>query len=114
MISSALMCLALVISHEARGEPEKGMYAVGHVVLNRVDSSSYPDNICDVVYQRAQFSHIRKAKKPTKKAFQVAKDILTMCRKNNLGGRIYFNRSYLGKKYKTRYKVLKIGKHLFY
>ena len=28
-----------------------GKVAVSHVVLNRVDSSLYPDTICDVVYQ---------------------------------------------------------------
>jgi len=46
-----LECLATNIYHEARGEPIEGMYAVAHVTQNRVNSSSYPDNTCDVVYQ---------------------------------------------------------------
>jgi N-acetylmuramoyl-L-alanine amidase len=48
--------LALNIYHEARGEGPDGMQMVGEVTLNRVEHPAYPDNICDVVYQRSQFS----------------------------------------------------------
>lgn len=48
--------LALNMYHEARGEGVDAMQMVGEVTLNRVEHSSYPDNICDVVYQRNQFS----------------------------------------------------------
>lgn len=48
--------LALNIYHEARGEGYTGMQMVGEVTLNRVESRSHPDNICDVVYQPYQFS----------------------------------------------------------
>jgi hypothetical protein len=57
-----LRCLAEGIYFEARSEPLRGQLAVGRVILNRVQSSSYPDTICDVVYQndhrhnRCQFS----------------------------------------------------------
>lgn len=44
-------CLAEALYHEARGETPKGMFAVGEVVLNRVDSASYPNSICGVVHQ---------------------------------------------------------------
>ena len=37
--------LARIISAEARGEPYIGQVAVGAVVLNRVESSSFPDSI---------------------------------------------------------------------
>ena len=50
-------CLALAIYHEARGEPDPGQYAVSITVLNRVRSSAYPDNICDVVYQNSERLH---------------------------------------------------------
>jgi spore germination cell wall hydrolase CwlJ-like protein len=55
-------CLAEGMYFEARGEPMRGQLAVGRVILNRVQSPSYPDTICDVVYQndhmpnRCQFS----------------------------------------------------------
>lgn len=51
-----LLCLAQAIYFEARSEPRKGQEAVGGVILNRVDSEYYPDNVCGVVYQN---SHMR-------------------------------------------------------
>lgn len=37
MIKTALLCLALTIFHESRGEPIEGQYAVAEVVLNRAE-----------------------------------------------------------------------------
>lgn len=47
-----LTCLALNIYHEARGEPLPGMFAVGQVVMNRVESDRFPDTVCGVVWQK--------------------------------------------------------------
>lgn len=44
-------CLAEAVYYEARSEPEQGQAAVAQVVLNRVRSGLYPDNVCGVVYQ---------------------------------------------------------------
>ena len=44
-------CLASNIYWEARNQPFEGKIAVAQVTLNRVESSSYPDTICDVVTQ---------------------------------------------------------------
>jgi spore germination cell wall hydrolase CwlJ-like protein len=57
-------CLADAIYFEARGEPVRGQMAVAQVVINRVFSGYYPNNVCGVVYQsshrhrrlRCQFS----------------------------------------------------------
>lgn len=46
-------CLAQAVYHEARGEPDSGQWAVAEVILNRVNSTRYPDTICGVVYQNA-------------------------------------------------------------
>lgn len=46
-------CLALNVYYEARGESVLGQEAVAHVVLNRAESSRYPDDICGVVSQGA-------------------------------------------------------------
>tara|TARA_R100000541_G_scaffold17930_1_gene27736 strand:- start:79 stop:471 length:393 start_codon:yes stop_codon:yes gene_type:complete len=51
MITAGLMCLALNVYHESRSEPMIGQYAVANVVLNRVQSTKWPNNICSVVYQ---------------------------------------------------------------
>lgn len=80
--SDELQALALNIYHEARGESEEGMRMVGEVTINRVSSSYYPDTICDVVYQRGQFSWVKKKNKTPKeqdawkKALEIAKELL--------------------------------------
>lgn len=42
-------CLALNIYHEARGDNFAGQVAVADVTMNRVESSRYPNTICEVV-----------------------------------------------------------------
>ena len=46
-------CLADAVYFEARGEPLKGQEAVAQVVMNRVFSGFYPNDVCGVVYQNA-------------------------------------------------------------
>jgi Cell Wall Hydrolase len=46
-------CLADAVYFEARGEPYKGQQAVAQVVMNRVFSGYYPNDVCGVVYQNA-------------------------------------------------------------
>ena len=48
------ICLAENIYHEARGEIVEGQIAVSNVVINRVKSKQFPNDICSVVYQRSQ------------------------------------------------------------
>ena len=44
-------CLAEAIYFESRGEPFLGQVAVGVVVLRRVASPRFPNNICDVIHE---------------------------------------------------------------
>ena len=44
--------LARLVSAEAKGEPYAGKVAVATVVLNRVDSSKFPDTVKGVIYQK--------------------------------------------------------------
>ncbi|WP_342078722.1 cell wall hydrolase [Yoonia sp. SS1-5] len=44
-------CLAEALYFEARGETVRGMFAVGEVILNRVDSRIFPDTLCSVINQ---------------------------------------------------------------
>lgn len=48
--------LALVTFAEAEGESEYGQRLVIDTILNRVDSSSFPNSVSGVVYQSGQFS----------------------------------------------------------
>lgn len=49
--------LARLVHAEAKGEPYAGKVAVATVVLNRVDSDLFPDNVNDVVYERSASGH---------------------------------------------------------
>ena len=51
MIEAAIMCLALNIYHEARGESIAGQIAVAQVTMHRKESTQYPDTVCGVVKQ---------------------------------------------------------------
>lgn len=51
-----ILCLATAIFFEAGNQPLEGKYAVAAVIMNRVESRHYPNDICAVVDQRAQFS----------------------------------------------------------
>jgi spore germination cell wall hydrolase CwlJ-like protein len=46
-------CLAEAVYFESRGESVRGQIAVAQVVMNRVFSGYYPDDICRAVYQNA-------------------------------------------------------------
>lgn len=50
-IAEEIECLALTIYFEARGEPDEGKLAVGHVVMNRLSHPQFPEKICTVVRQ---------------------------------------------------------------
>ena len=47
-------CLSEAIYYEARSEELDGQVAVGQVVMNRVASEFYPNEVCSVVYQGAR------------------------------------------------------------
>lgn len=82
---TSLMCLAVAVFFEARGEPLDGQYAVAEVIMNRVEDSRYPDTVCGVVFQDRQFSFThdgkpdklpRKATRASKRAKRVASQVL--------------------------------------
>lgn len=59
--SDDLYWLSRIISAESRGEPLTGQIAVGNVVQNRVRSTSYPNTIYGVIFDRkhgTQFSPV--------------------------------------------------------
>ena len=60
--SGDLAMLAALIECEAGGESYTGKVAVGAVVLNRVRSGSFPNDIAGVIYQSGQFSPVSSGK----------------------------------------------------
>lgn len=122
-----LECLVAAIFFEARDQPIEGQFAVAEVVMNRVESPRWPDNVCDVVYQRKQFSftHDGMSDNPLKylnnhlekQAYQTAKDVALEV---DLGNRIgltstHYHRVDVNPNWNRYYdKDGKIGEHIFY
>lgn len=48
---SEWQCLSEALYFEARGETVKGQFAVAEVILNRVDTPSFPNSVCGVIGQ---------------------------------------------------------------
>ncbi len=56
--STNLDLLARLVHGEARGESYTGKVAVAAVVLNRVKSSSFPNTVAGVIYQKGAFDAV--------------------------------------------------------
>jgi len=117
-------CLALNIYHEARSKSLAGQVAVANVTLNRVKSEKFPDNICDVVFQKDQFSWYWDGKSDTpreKDAWETAKMIaMNMLDPestifDNTQGALFYHADYV-KPYWSKIftRITKIGPHIFY
>ena len=55
-MTSIILCLAINLYHEARGTDLQELYAISNVVMNRVNSEKYPDDVCSVITEPYQFS----------------------------------------------------------
>ena len=117
------MCLALNIYFEARSEEPMGQLAVAEVTLNRVTSSRYPDTVCEVVWQRRQFSwtHDGKSDKPKDaRAWDMAVRAATLAMKHRdvviVGNEVtHYHADYVKPYWTTAYeRVAKVGTHIFY
>lgn len=114
--SSNLYLLAKVVYGEARGEPYKGQVAVAAVVLNRVDSASFPNSISGVVYQSGAFDAVSDGQinlSPDESAIKAAKDAMNGYDPTN-GCIYYYNPQTATSKWiRSREIMLTIGRHVF-
>jgi hypothetical protein len=127
--AKAEKCLANAIYFEARGESVRGQIAVAQVVMNRVFSGYYPNDVCGVVYQNAhrhlacQFTFACDGRSKTihePDAMQRANRIATA----TLDGRLWLPEIGKATHYhaywvrpwwvRTMHKLYKIGVHTFY
>ena len=97
--SNDVAMLAALIECEAGGESYTGMVAVGAVVVNRVNSGSFPNSVSGVIYQSGQFTPVatgtfqsvlaRGARSDCYAAAQAA-----LSGESPIGGCLYFNSGY--------------------
>ncbi len=88
---SDINLLAKLIAAEARGENYTGQVAVGAVVLNRVEHSSFPDSIAGVIYQKGAFSCVNDSNwgvSPNSTSLKAARDCINGW--DPSGGAIYY------------------------
>ncbi len=114
--SSDIYLLAKVIAAEARGESYTGQVAVGAVVLNRVESSSFPDTVSGVVYQSGAFSAVTDSNwsvSPDSSSRKAAQDAINGW--DPTGGALYYyNPAKTSNRWiRTRPVITTIGEHVF-
>lgn len=119
-----VFCLAKNIFHEAGVEDRMGRYAVAQVTLNRMRSGRYPDTICDVVYDRAQFSWTLDRKQRWSRpkgplwneSWKVAEDVIHRgYRVKGLESAMFYHADYVQPFWKKpEAKIAKVGTHIFY
>ncbi|MBK4215212.1 cell wall hydrolase [Paracoccus caeni] len=116
-----LNCLAEAVYHEARGESRQGQAAVAEVILNRVESRSFPSTVCGVINQPAQFSYTIGGRKPINnkaaylRARDVAKAALSGAPRVLTDGATYFHTPSVRPDWSSRFtRTVQIGQHIFY
>ncbi len=114
--SSNVNLLARLIYGEARGESYTGQVAVGAVVMNRVRSSSFPNSISGVIYQKGAFDVVSDGQinlTPNSTAKKAAQDALNGW-DPTYGAIYYFNPATATNKWIwSRPMTVTIGKHRF-
>ena len=89
-------CLSRAAYHESRGQSDKGIIAVMHVILNRAGSGQFPNTPCKVIAQPHQFSYYKhnppiKEKDTYNKIKQLAIEVVQGKHKSLNRGALYFH-----------------------
>lgn len=121
-------CLSEALYFEARGETVKGQFAVAEVILNRVKSGRFPDNICGVINQgtgrkfQCQFTYTCDGRKEViaePKAFErvskVARAVIDGKSSALTAGATHYHTKAVRPRWSRVYtRTASIGVHIFY
>ena len=117
--NNELFCLTQNVYYEARAEPKAGKLAVALVTLNRTNDSRFPPTICQVVYQKRQFSWTTSYNKGGINMFQwklSQEAALEAYMDRDILGRFkatHFHNTTINPRWNL-HRVTKIGNHIFY
>ena len=115
--------LLRIVEAEAGGEDIIGKMLVANVIMNRVNSSRFPDTVTEVVYQknhngRAQFSPTVDGRmESVKVTLETEIAVLrALCGEDSSNGALYFRSKRLNSAWHDRAleRVLVHGNHIFY
>lgn len=126
-----LGCLARNIYHEARGEPVDGQFAVAEVTLNRVESTLFPDTVCDVVHEKRwdrkrgrnvgafSWTELDQVSKPGgaawDQALSAARSVYDGERNSLVHGALFYHAVSIEPRWaRSKKQVARIGRHIFY
>jgi spore germination cell wall hydrolase CwlJ-like protein len=112
-------CLMRAMYFESNRSSEEGMYAVGTVVMNRLEDRRYPKSVCAVVGQKNQFAPgvlYKKMKEgpPVQLAGRVADAVLAGARHPGVRRAQHFHTAGLRFPYNNMHYVLEAGGNEFY
>ncbi|MDD5018237.1 MAG: spore cortex-lytic enzyme [Eubacteriales bacterium] len=114
--SGDVYLLAQLVYAEARGESYTGKVAVAAVVLNRIESSLFPNSMAKVIYQRGAFSVVDDGQinlAPDQESLKAARDALNGWDPSG-GALFYYNPSKTSNAYiLSRPVICTIGNHVF-
>jgi spore germination cell wall hydrolase CwlJ-like protein len=127
-MDAELRCLSEALYFEARGESVKGQFAVAEVILNRVDSSRYPDSVCGVIKQgtgrkyQCQFTYtcdghpeVIREQKAFRQVAKVADALLDGVPRKLTGGATHYHTRAVNPRWaKVFPRTAAIDTHLFY
>lgn len=117
-MTAVMLCLAMAIYHEARSEPLAGQVAVAMVIMNRVESKRFPDDVCSVVTQPGQFSFVWAPPRDMRawdQAVMIADRVLAGDIIDMTGGALHYHRDDIRVKWTTNMVAEHIGeRHIFW
>lgn len=131
-INDDVYCHAQNLYFETSGEPYKGKVAVIFVVANRVKDQRWPNDVCEVIWQKkwkrkkrrfiSQFSWTTDGKSDTPRDLKEWYRCLLIAQawkdkklKNNVGNATHYHSVAVKPWWRKKYRhVASIGRHIFY
>lgn len=111
-------CMARAMYFESNRSSRDGMIAVGSVVMNRVQSDDFPNNVCAVVSQKNQFAPGVMTKTMSGQAQALAEAsasaVLVGERHPNVAGARFFHAAWYNANFNNIHYVLTAGGNAFY
>jgi len=115
--SSDIDLMARLVRAEAESEPYAGKVAVAYVILNRVDSSSFPNTVHDVIYQSGQFSPVSNGeinKSADSESLRAVREAVNADRSKGAGSLFFYNpKTATSRWLDSRPTTMIIGNHTF-
>jgi N-acetylmuramoyl-L-alanine amidase len=111
-----IQLMANAVYGEARGEPYEGQVAVAAVILNRIDSPSFPNTVAGVIFEPGAFTAVADGQiwlTPNERAKEAVMDAIQGWDPSE-NAQYYFNPVTATSKWIwSRPQIKKIGKHIF-